>query len=167
MIILKQNSFLWLQRSYAWPWRTSSFNEWGGLRIEFNVRQSEFPNASRPLGLLFSVHDPYEWPNIARFVPAGSTSAVRIYGTAFYVSPEVRNLDIHTRKCVHNEERVSLNMMFLHGLPYLRPNCISACRRYHMMKFCNCSMDILFPDNDGEVAKKAMTKIVNFVLSLL
>lgn len=33
----------------------------------------------------------------------------------------------------------------LPGLPYMRANCMSECRRVHMMKFCNCSVGFQFP----------------------
>lgn len=135
------------QRSYAWPWRVSSYNEWSALRVEYKVKQSIYYNASRPAGLLFMVHNPYEWPNIARFIPAGATRGVRIWATTFYVSPEVQDLPIRQRQCIYQKGKVAEKWTHLEGLPYLRPNCVSECRRMHMMQYCNCSVDIFFPQN--------------------
>lgn len=98
------------------------------------------------MGVLFIVHDPYEWPNIARFIPTGSNSGVRISATNFYASNDVHKLPIKQRQCVYNEERIGQKLMYLEGLPYQRANCISQCRQVHMVKFCNCSMDLFFPD---------------------
>ena len=136
-----------VDRDHAWPWRVSSYNEWSGLRLEIKVHQSKYVNESRPLGTLFFVHDPFEWPNIARFIPAEATSAVRIWATTFYVSGDVHDLPLKQRQCILHDERKWKSGL---ALPYLRPNCISECRQVHTMKFCNCSIDILFPSGNGE-----------------
>lgn len=109
------------------------------MRVEMRVPQSWYYNATRPMGVLFIVHDPYEWPNSARFIPTGSVSGVRISATTFYASKEVRDLPIRQRQCVYSDG-VS---------PYLRPNCISECRQRHLVKYCNCSIDLFFRNDQG------------------
>lgn len=113
------------------------------------MKQSMHFNATRPTGLLFIVHNPYEWPNIARFVPAGSTGAVRIWATTFYVSKEVKNLPVRQRQCINNENSKAI-VMKLDGLRYLKANCMSECHQHHMAKFCNCSLALLFYDINGK-----------------
>lgn len=38
--------------------------------------------------------------------------------------------------------------MTLPGLKYLQMNCISECRHRHVMKYCECKIDALFPENE-------------------
>lgn len=38
----------------------------------------------------------------------------------------------------------------LPGLPYIRGNCLSACRQQHMLALCNCTLDFIFPVGRGE-----------------
>lgn len=121
------------------------------------MQQSRYYNETRPMGVLFIVHDPYEWPNTARFIPTGSNSGVRISATNFYASNDVHKLSIKQRQCVYNEERFSQKLMHLEGLPYQRPNCISQCRQVHMVMFCNCSIDLFFPDQ----GRRTMTEEIN------
>lgn len=109
--------------------------------MDYKVQRSRYVNVSRPTGLLFILHNPWEWPNSARFIPTGVTRAVRIWATTFYVSPEVRELPEAERKCMFQRRKT----VYLDGLPYLRPNCISDCRQAHSLKYCNCSVDFLFP----------------------
>lgn len=116
----------------------------------FNVQESLYYNESRPAGLLYMVHDPYEWPNIARFIPVGSASGVRIFATSYYISNDVKSLSVSYRKCIYQSTTKYSGALYLDNMQYLRTNCISACRQLHMSKFCNCSMDFLFPDKMGK-----------------
>lgn len=130
-----------------------------------NVKQSKFYNESRPLGLLYIVHDPYEWPNIARFMPAGSASSIRILATTFYVTEDVKSLPIEARDCLYSQGKPNGAMadVYLERLPYLQPNCIAKCRMLHMNQYCNCTLEIFY-DLEGE---KLFWEIIENVVNYL
>jgi Amiloride-sensitive sodium channel len=50
--------------------------------------------------------------------------------------------------CIYNplqHEALQLKLTNFHDMPYLRANCMSACRQEHLIKYCNCTVGALFP----------------------
>lgn len=76
-------------------------------------------------------------------------------------APEDRQCLFDDRSITESEE-ITDDVMHLKNLPYLKANCIAECRRYYMMKFCNCSIDIFYP---GELIHLIL-ELFNFVIQL-
>ncbi|GAB0089180.1 pickpocket protein 19 [Sergentomyia squamirostris] len=128
-------------------WRTTSFNEWSGFRGIIKSHPGIKQRYKYPPGVLVIVHHPFEWPQQAKFIPAGTTTAIGIQPTTFYASSDVRRLKFTERQCIYNEEANSNpdQVMTLQSLPYMRQNCMSECRQRYLLSYCNCTIDFFFP----------------------
>lgn len=60
----------------------------------------KFPGSKQPSGFLVIVHDPYQWPNSASFIPSGSATSIVIKPTYYYTSPDVHRLAAVDRQCI-------------------------------------------------------------------
>lgn len=116
-------------------------------------------------GIIAIINNPWEWPQNSIFVAAGSRTSLALKPIVFSTSDDVANLDPDDRQCyysvrnnvlwwffVENDEIIfsqnemdKYQLIHLPGLPYMRANCMSECRRVHMLKFCNCSVGFQFP----------------------
>lgn len=95
------------------------------------------------------VHNTGEWPTNGRFIPAGNSITVAVEASQYKTSKRLRNLSPEDRQCYYDDlsiaDEITDKVLHLKGLPYLRPNCIVECRRYYMMKYCNCSVSFFYP----------------------
>lgn len=118
-------------------------------------------------GIIAIINHPSEFPSNGHFVAKKSITSLIIKPTAFSTSDDVRSLDPDDRQCYYDviyflnpspsdnlrikffqHEVKNLKLSHLKGLPYTRASCFSACRREHLMKYCNCTVGILFPSDN-------------------
>ncbi|GAB0094849.1 hypothetical protein DMENIID0001_101750 [Sergentomyia squamirostris] len=118
-----------------WPWRTSNYGDWSGLR--FTMKS--------PAGVWVIVHHPVQWPQTAKFIATGSTTTFTITPTFTYSSSSVGRFPPAQRGCLLQREISDENVMSLPGLIYHLENCIGECRQRYMMQYCNCSVDFIYP----------------------
>lgn len=70
------------------------------------------------------MHDSHEWPDYARFIPAGLEMAVVLEPTLFSTSPEVRDVHFNDRLCIFEDEAEQHNFNRLKNFPYSEKNCL-------------------------------------------
>lgn len=156
----------------TYPWRTSSYGDWSGLRMEVNINDStKIKGIKSRSGILVNicnnftirkplhiwlirfqlmVHHPMQWPDNKYFIPAGAYTNVVIKPSFSYATRDVNRLAVCDRNCLFPEEVARLKVQTLPGLKYMRPNCIAACRQSYMLSLCNCTVDFLYPESNYE-----------------
>lgn len=110
------------------------------------------------------MHNNGEWPTNGRFVPAGNAVSIAIEASQYKTSKKLRVFAPEDRQCYFDDvsitDEINDEVMHIRGLPYLRANCIVACRRYYLMKYCNCSVDFFYPGESVRDAPVADSHIV-------
>ncbi|XP_055700455.1 pickpocket protein 19-like isoform X1 [Phlebotomus papatasi] len=74
-----------------WPWRTSNYGHWSGLRVTMKGSQTK--------GVLVVIHHPEVWPQTAKFIPTGSITIFSITPTFAYSSSGVKRFPPAQRGC--------------------------------------------------------------------
>lgn len=100
------------------------------------------------------VHGNGEWPTNGRFIPAGNAVEVSIEPTLYKTSKKLRGFSPEDRQCYFDDasitDEITDEVLHLKDLPYLKSNCVVECRRYHMMKYCNCSVNFFYPGSQSD-----------------
>lgn len=104
--------------SVHYPFRTSNYGDWSGLRVDLSVR-SDLAVTEDSDGVIVIVQHPDQWPNSGFFIPSSSQTSVVIKPIYSYTTKDVRRLTPEERQCLN----VSLSLLrdgkqFDHG--YLR-----------------------------------------------
>ncbi|KAJ6635968.1 Pickpocket protein 19 [Pseudolycoriella hygida] len=132
-----------------YPWRTSTFGDWSGLRVQLQLKDDlRIPNLTTSSGILIMVNHPFSWPNSAYFIPKGTSTAVIIKPSYSYTTSAVRSLLPSVRQCLYPDEMEEYTYQTLPETLYFRANCLSECRQRQMIKNCNCTVDFLYPSAD-------------------
>lgn len=86
--------------SVHYPFRTSSYGDWTGLRVELSTRLDIALHTDTD-GVTIIVQHPDEWPNSGQFVPSGSQTAIVVKPTYSYTTEDVRRLEPEERQCLN------------------------------------------------------------------
>ncbi|CAO1307599.1 unnamed protein product [Diamesa serratosioi] len=130
-----------INRSTHYPWRISGRGQHSALKLIMNSHPlTSVASHNQEAGIIAIINDPWEWPQNSIFVAAGSRKILALKPIVFSTSDDVANLDPDDRQCYYSVRK---------RLPYMRANCMSECRRVHMLKYCNCSVGFQFPIDDN------------------
>ncbi|XP_055689017.1 pickpocket protein 19-like [Lutzomyia longipalpis] len=140
-----------------WPWRTSNYGDWSGLRVTLRNPQA------RGIGVI--IHHPIEWPQTAKFIPTGSIAIFSITPTFSYSSSSVGRFTPTQRGCLlESEISDEETVMSLPGLKYHLENCIAECRQRYMVQYCNCTVDFMYPTGSYPICNATGLRCIgNFV----
>lgn len=83
-----------------YPYRTSSYGDWSGIRVEMSTR-SDIALQADIDGVTIIVQHPDQWPNSGQFVPSGSQTAIIVKPTYSYTTEDVRRLKPAERQCLN------------------------------------------------------------------
>ncbi|XP_059609960.1 pickpocket protein 19-like [Phlebotomus argentipes] len=75
-----------------WPWRTSNYGDWSGLRITLNGSEAH--------GIGVILHHPTQWPQMATFISPGSITTFTITPTFTYSRSSVGRIPPAQRGCL-------------------------------------------------------------------
>lgn len=92
--------------SIHYPYRTSNYGDWSGLRVELSAR-SDIALQEDVDGVTIIVQHPDQWPNSGQFVPSGSQTAIVIKPTFSYTTEDVRRLSPEERQCLNVSETLA------------------------------------------------------------
>ncbi|KAL1137933.1 hypothetical protein AAG570_009628 [Ranatra chinensis] len=132
------------------PRRTAQLGSWGGLRFTVNVLpQSEMPpdgNNTTP-GIALMVTDPKAFPMDSYVeIGSGQFGLVSVVGDALATEARVRSVLPQHRKCLFYQETDSTSPTGY----YLEANCKTLCFQKYSIKYCNCSPEFMFFNNDDK-----------------
>ncbi|XP_037034912.1 pickpocket protein 19-like [Bradysia coprophila] len=149
-----------LEKDY--PWRTTKFSDWSGIRAYIRVNDStRIPNTKTKSGVLVMLHHPLTWPIAASFVPAGSSTYIRMTPKFSYASKGVLSLQPKERNCLVTNEIHTNRYSTLPGTEYFFTNCICNCRRQYLISTCNCTVDFIYPSGNDRQCKISDYKCLN------
>lgn len=86
--------------SVHYPFRTSNYGDWSGLRIELSSR-SDLSLREAIDGVIVIVQHPEQWPNSGYFIPSSSQTTIAIKPTYSYTTADVRRLTPEERQCLN------------------------------------------------------------------
>ena len=121
--VVNEVGLLRFQNEPSYPWRTSNYGDWSGLRIEINAAASNSGSTLNGVVVriiyeiifycklnffietknLFQMvlHHPLEWPNSGYFIPGGSSTSVILKPTYSYTTADVKRLSTQQRQCIY------------------------------------------------------------------
>ncbi|XP_054260321.1 pickpocket protein 19-like isoform X2 [Macrosteles quadrilineatus] len=128
------------------PRRASTFGPWSGLRVTIEVMSDkQIPTGTNITpGVMFYLEQSRGFPNSEnQRVDPASFVDIRTYGIMKQASKRVQAVDFEDRRCLFLDDRVGINGV------YTEHNCLVECQRDYVMKYCNCSSDFLFIEDDA------------------
>ena len=85
-------------------------------------------------GVVVIINEPHVWPNSGTMIPLGSRVSMSLQCISGYATHRVLELDKDKQPCQYDENGV-----------YHQETCLSFCKRYWVVKYCNCNPSFFFP----------------------
>ncbi|XP_033173375.1 pickpocket protein 19 [Drosophila mauritiana] len=132
-----------------WPWRTGSAGPMSALSVRVLIQpEKHWPGhreTSAMKGIDVMVTEPFVWHNNPFFVPANTETTLEIEPVIYFYDNDTRGVRSDQRQCVFDDEHNSKDFKSLQGYVYMIENCQSECHQEYLVRYCNCTMDLLFP----------------------
>ncbi|ALC39056.1 ppk7, partial [Drosophila busckii] len=129
-----------------WPWRTGSAGPMSALQVRVLLQPNkQHPGSSIEQGIEVMVTEPYVWHKDPFFIPANTQTILEMEPTIYFYDNDTRAVGSDQRQCVFDNEHGSRDFKSLLGYIYMIENCQSECHQEYLVRFCNCTMDLLFP----------------------
>ncbi|EDW63485.1 pickpocket protein 19 [Drosophila virilis] len=129
-----------------WPWRTGSAGPMSGLFVRVLMQPDKhWPERRNEKGIDVMVTEPYVWHKDPFHIPADTQTTLEIEPTIYFYDNDTRSVSSDQRECVFDDERNSRDFKSLLGYIYMIENCQSECHQEYLVRYCNCTMDLLFP----------------------
>ncbi|EDW76260.1 uncharacterized protein Dwil_GK15363 [Drosophila willistoni] len=129
-----------------WPWRTGSAGPMSALTVRVLLQTDKFwPGSRTERGISVMVTEPYVWHNNPYKVPANTDTALEIEPVIYFYDNDTRGVRSNQRQCVFDDEHNSEDFKSLQGYIYMIENCQSECHQEYLVRYCNCTVDLLFP----------------------
>lgn len=121
----------------------------------------KFPESKQPSGFLVIVHDPFQWPNSASFIPSGSATSIVIKPTYFYTSPDVHRLSPIDRQCIFPvcENFLKLNLGFSESLKNFRTK-----NYFQLYQILNIYVQTVYQNADRNICCNIAIALLNFFI---
>ncbi|KAI8121516.1 Pickpocket protein 19 [Lucilia cuprina] len=136
-----------------YPWRTGSAGPKSGLTVRLWLNEDKHYHQDNEKGVTVAVLEPGVFHRDPFFVPANTETAVEVEPVAYFHDNGTRNLPFARRKCIFNEETSLYASTSLPNFPYMLENCFTLCYQEYLMRYCNCTIDILFPPAEYNACK--------------
>ncbi|XP_034099225.2 pickpocket protein 19 [Drosophila nasuta] len=131
---------------HMWPWRTGSAGPTSALSVRVLMNPDKhLPGRNNDKGIDVMLTEPYVWHNRPYSVPADTHTMIEIEPTIYFFDNETRSVSSDQRQCVFDDEHNSRDFKSLMGYIYMIENCQSECHQEYLVRYCNCTMDLLFP----------------------
>lgn len=151
-----------------WPWRAGSAGPMSGLFVRVLLQPDKhWPERHNEKSIEVMITEPNVWHTPPYLVPANTQTAIEIEPTIYFYDNDTRSVSSDQRHCVFDvgEQTLStlykLNQQFillllqdehnsrdfksLMGYIYMIENCQSECHQEYLVRYCNCTLDLLFP----------------------
>ncbi|XP_065356446.1 pickpocket protein 19-like [Calliphora vicina] len=128
-----------------YPWRTGSAGPKSGLNVRLLLNEDKHYYQDNEKGVTVAVLEPGVFHRDPIFVPANTETVVEVEPVVYFYDNGTRSVSSAQRKCRFNDEPPSFEYKNLPGFPYMLENCHSQCYQEYLLRYCNCTMDILFP----------------------
>ncbi|XP_068151813.1 pickpocket protein 19 [Drosophila tropicalis] len=129
-----------------WPWRTGSSGPMSALTVRVLLQTDKlWPGSRTERGISVMVTEPYVWHNNPYKVPANTETALEIEPVIYFYDNDTRGVRSNQRQCVFDDEHNSEDFKSLQGYIYMIENCQSECHQEYLVRYCNCTVDLLFP----------------------
>ncbi|XP_058975849.1 pickpocket protein 19-like, partial [Musca domestica] len=128
-----------------YPWRTGSAGPQSALTVKVLINRENHYSSEVEKGILVMVSEPKVWHREPFFIPENTDTTVGIDPTIYFYDENTRSLTSAQRQCVFHDEHHLHDFKVLEGFDYMIENCHAECHRGYLEKYCNCTMDILFP----------------------
>ncbi|XP_055914436.1 pickpocket protein 19-like [Eupeodes corollae] len=132
-----------------YPYHNSNYEPKSGLQVRLMIRpEDHLPSSDLEKGILVTIHEPPVWSTNPFFIPWNTQTSIEVDPVIYFTDEETRVVPSGLRKCVFQDERNSEDFKSLPGHVYMIENCFSQCHQEHLMRYCNCTLDLLFPVGD-------------------
>ncbi|XP_037959101.1 pickpocket protein 19-like [Teleopsis dalmanni] len=129
-----------------YPWRTGSSGPTSALTLRVLInKHKHYPNNTNDKGINVMINEPNVWDSDNFNVPIDTRAMCILEPIMYFFDKATRSISSSQRHCVFSDEITSANFKSLPGFIYMFENCESQCHQEYMMRFCNCTMDLLFP----------------------
>ncbi|XP_037959098.1 pickpocket protein 19 [Teleopsis dalmanni] len=129
-----------------WPWHTGAAGPSTGLSLRVLLQpENNFPNRISERGVSVMVTEPFVWHKDPYIIPENTQTTVEIEPIIYFYDNDTRIISSDQRQCVFADERNSLDYKTLQGYVYMIENCESQCHQEYLVRYCNCTLDLLFP----------------------
>ncbi|SPP86159.1 pickpocket protein 19 [Drosophila guanche] len=129
-----------------WPWRTGSAGPMSALSVRVLLQPDKhWPGRKNEKGIDVMVTEPFVWHKDPFYVPANTETSLEIEPIIYFYDNDTRGVSSAQRQCVFDDEHTSQDFKSLLGYVYMIENCQSQCHQEYLVRFCNCTMDLLFP----------------------
>ncbi|XP_041564724.1 pickpocket protein 19 [Drosophila elegans] len=132
-----------------WPWRTGSAGPMSALSVRVVLHASKYwpgKNDKDSLkGIDVMVTEPFVWHSNPFYIPANTETTLEIEPVIYFYDNDTRGVRSDQRQCVFDDERHSKDFKSLQGYVYMIENCQAECHQEYLVRYCNCTMDLLFP----------------------
>ncbi|KAI5753622.1 hypothetical protein M8J77_001895 [Diaphorina citri] len=125
------------------PRRTSTRGQYSGLRLTVSTPplQELPPDVDAKPGVKVLIGEPRAFTfGTDMIVSSGSFGDISVWGDRLYSQPRLRSMPLERRKCLFMDEAKSLGRQY-----YLRQNCKVECYEKYVHRFCNCTLQFMFP----------------------
>ncbi|XP_055847338.1 pickpocket protein 19-like isoform X2 [Episyrphus balteatus] len=138
-----------------YPYHNSNYGPKSGLQVRLMIRpEDHVPVSDFDKGILVTIHEPPVWSTDAYFIPWKTETSVEVDPVIYFYDEDTRVVKSGLRKCVFEDERNSEDFKSLPGHVYMYENCLSQCRAEYLMRYCNCTLDLLFPQDFFRYTKR-------------
>ncbi|KAH8272146.1 hypothetical protein KR018_003547 [Drosophila ironensis] len=129
-----------------WPWRTGSAGPMSALSVRVLIQAAKhIPGRQNEKGIDVMVTEPFVWHSHPFNIPANTETTLEIEPIIYFYDNDTRGVRSDQRQCVFDDERNSEDFRSLQGYVYMIENCQSECHQEYLVRYCNCTMDLLFP----------------------
>ncbi|XP_053958286.1 pickpocket protein 19-like [Anastrepha ludens] len=129
-----------------YPWHTGAAGPGSGLLARVSINpEKHYPKSTNEKGLQIMIAEPLVWHQTAMSIPENTHTMMEVEPVIYYYDNNTRGLGSKLRECIFNNERNNKNFRTLNGYVYMIENCQSECHQQYLVKYCNCTLDLLFP----------------------
>ncbi|XP_050319209.1 pickpocket protein 19-like [Bactrocera neohumeralis] len=129
-----------------WPWHTGAASPGSGLIVRALINPKKHcPSSTNEKGVNVMISEPNVWHKDPINILENMHALVEVEPEMYFHDNSTRRLSTESRECIFNDETKSKYFRTLHGYVYMIENCQSECHQQYLVKFCNCTLDLLFP----------------------
>ncbi|XP_013101051.2 pickpocket protein 19 [Stomoxys calcitrans] len=128
-----------------YPWRTGSSGPQSALSVRAIIDKEKHYSYEVERGITVMITEPNVWHRDPYFIQENTETTIGIDPTIYQHDDNTRSLSSTQRQCIFHDEHEKYDLMVLPGFEYNIENCEAECHQMHLEKYCNCTMDLLFP----------------------
>ncbi|XP_065356448.1 pickpocket protein 19-like [Calliphora vicina] len=136
-----------------YPWRTGSAGPRSALTVRVLLNEEKHYRQDNEKGITVGVMEPEVFHRDPYWVPANTETVVEVEPVVYFYDNDTRSLSSAQRQCFFKDEQNSNDFKTLYGFTYMIENCQTQCHQEYLLKYCNCTLDLLFPTDEYAACK--------------